>query len=350
MIEQDPPPSPPERQPLPIVTIVMIAANLAAYAFSVSSGADWLAPDPEVMFHQGGNFGVATLDGESWRLASSMFLHYGLIHLAMNMLGLVFVGIAVERYYGRLAYLALYVFSGLVGSLTTALGSQAISVGASGPLFGLLGGLGAYLLIHRTSFDKEALAKQARWLGIVIAINVANGLQSKTIDMYAHIGGLVAGVGAGLVLAKRPSTMRAVLVFAASIVLIAVVTARVIPTPQVKAVLATTKTKFDDFAKLEEKALDRYNQLVSSDKLTEEEVANAIELEILPVWRQGKTLVWSIEYLPDELETNLHAYIETRERAWVAMISALRNKDQAALADAMNTMGEAEKYVEKLKH
>lgn len=348
MIEQDPPPAT-QRQPLAIVTIVMIAANLAAYVFSVASGANWLAPDPEVMFNQGGNFGVATLDGESWRLVSSMFLHYGLIHLAMNMLGLVFVGIAVERFYGRLAYLALYLFSGLVGSLTTALGSHAISVGASGPLFGLLGGFGAYLLIHRASFDKEAFAKQTRWLGIVIAINVVTGLQSKTVDMYAHIGGLVAGLGAGFVLAKRPSTARVVSVFAASIVLVAVVTAGVIPKPPVKAVLATTKAKFDDFAKLEERALGRYNQLVGNDKMTEDEVANAIELEVLPVWRQGKTLVWSIEYLPDELEANLHAYIETRERAWVAMIGALRKRDQAALADALNAMGDAEKYVEKLK-
>lgn len=349
MIEQDPLPSTPARQPLPIVTIVMIATNVAAYVFSVASGANWLAPDPEVMFHQGGNLGAATLDGESWRLASSMFLHYGLIHLAMNMIGLVFVGIAVERYYGRLAYLAVYVFAGLVGSLTSALGSQAVSVGASGALFGLLGGLGAYLLIHRASFDREAFASQARWLGIVIAINVVSGLQSKTIDMYAHIGGLVAGFAAGLVLAKRPSTPRAVLVFAASMVLVVAVAAGAIPKPQVKAVLATTKAKFDDFAKLEEKALDRYNQLGASDKMTEDEVANAIELEVLPTWRQGKTLVWSLEYLPDELEANLRAYIETRERAWVAMVAALRKKDQAALADAMNLMGEAEKYVEKLK-
>lgn len=349
MIEQDPPPPKPERQPLPIVTIVMIAANLAVYAMSVSAGADWLAPAPEVIFHQGGNFGVATLDGDSWRLLSSMFMHYGLIHLAMNVLGLVFVGIAVERYYGRVAYFALYMFSGLAGSLATAVGSQAISVGASGSLFGLLGGLGSYLLIHRTSIDREAFAKQARWLGIVIAINVVNGLQSKTVDMYAHIGGLVAGFAAGLVLAKRPSTARNVVVFAASIVLVAVVTAGLVPRPQIKAIFPSAQVKLEKFAKLESNSLDRYNHVVNDQKLTQDEAANIIELEVLPLWRESKALVWSIDYLPEDMGANLRAYIETRERAWVAIVTALRKNDQAGLAEAMNTMSEAEKYVEKLK-
>ena len=113
--------------------------------------------------------------------------------------------------------------------------------------------------------------------------------------------------------------------------------------------LSSARDKFEKFAKLESKALDRYNQLAADEKLTEEEIANAIEFEILPVWREGKALVWSAERLPKELEKNLRAYIETRENAWVTMIDALRKKDEKALQEAMKAMSEAEVYIEKLK-
>ena len=59
--------------------------------------------------------------------------------------------------------------------------------------------------------------------------------------------------------------------------------------------------------------------------------------------------MWSIKHLPDNLETNLRAYIETRERAWVTMVAALRKKDEAGLAEAMKMMSEADIYIEKLK-
>ena len=125
--------------------------------------------------------------------------------------------------------------------------------------------------------------------------------------------------------------------------------AQVVPKPQANVLLASSKVKFDQFAVIESKALDRYNEIAKNDKLTEEEIANAVEFEILPGWRDGKKLVWSIKHLPDNLETNLRAYIETRERAWVTMVAALRKKDEAGLAEAMKMMSEADIYIEKLK-
>jgi membrane associated rhomboid family serine protease len=350
VIEQDPLPPKPARLPLPVVTIVLAAANIGAFLLSLSAGADPMAPTPDQIFALGGNFGPATLDGDWWRLVTSMFLHYGVLHIAMNMVGLIDGGRHVERLYGRAAFLALYLFAGVAGSLVSALPGKAVSAGASGAIFGIFGAWGAYLLFHRDKIDKELLAKQSKGLLIFLAYNIWFGLTAEGIDMRAHLGGLGAGFVAGLILASdKQYVARVVAIFVGAVVVVGVTATGVVPKPQANVLLASAKADIEKFAKIESRALDRYNQLVKDDKLTQEEIANIIELEILPVWREGKTLVWSIGHLPDKMNTNLRAYIETREKAWVAMVAALRKNDQAGLAEAMNTMTEAETYVEKLK-
>ncbi len=348
MIEQDPPPEPKVAKPLPVVTIVLVAMNVAAYVLTISAGADPVSPSAERIFELGGSFGPITLDGESWRLVSSTFLHFGIVHIGMNMLGLVLGGRMVEPVFGRAGFAAIYTFAGLAGALVSALASKAVSAGASGAIFGVFGAWPAYLLFHHARFDKETLKKQSSSFVLFLGANLWIGLKVGSIDLGAHIGGLVAGFLAGLLITSgRQYRARVIAVFVCAGLVIA--SAHVIPPPETRLLLQSAKEKFDEFAKLETKALDRYNEIAKNDKLTEEEIANVIELEILPVWRDGKKLVWSAERLPKNLETNLRAYIETRERAWVTMVAALRKKDEAALAEAMKTMSEADIYIEKLK-
>ena len=135
-MDQDPPPAQPALA-FPYVTVALAALNVIVFGVAVAAGADPMSPDPDTMFELGGNFGPVTLAGEPWRLFTSMFLHYGILHLAMNMLGLLDGGRHVERMYGRAAYIALYVFAGLAGSLASALSGQAVSAGASGEIFGV---------------------------------------------------------------------------------------------------------------------------------------------------------------------------------------------------------------------
>ncbi len=335
MSERDPA----QKQALPIVTIVLVAINLAAFVFEIASGAHYLNPTPQSLLDLGGNLGSRTFNGESWRLLSAMFLHAGLIHLAVNMFSLVMVGRLIEHLYGRVGYVAIYVFAGLVGGIASGLSTNnAVSVGASGAIFGVFAAVGSYLLVNRKRIDEEVLKSQTRSLLLTIGINVFAGLQVTGIDMRAHLGGLVAGFVASLVLASgKHHRARVIAVFVSAG--LAFASAHVIPTPI---------DSYAEFSTLEAKALDRFNRLMN-DKVSNEEAANVIEREILPTWRQGQTIVWSMEGLKREIEVNLRAYVDKREAAFAAMVEALRKQDDAAFAAAMNTMSEAETYLLKLK-
>jgi rhomboid protease GluP len=348
-MEQDPPPPRAPKDPVPVVAIVLIMANVGAFFLSMRAGADAMSPDPELMFEIGGNFGPVTLGGESWRLLTSMFLHYGVIHLAMNMVGLALGGMRIEEAYGRAGFLALYLFAGVIGGLASALGGQAVSVGASGAVFGIFGAWGAYLLLRRKELEPEQLKAQATSLGTLLAINIVIGFQKSGLDHRAHIGGLIAGFLAGLVLQSGKQYLpRVVGVFVAFG--LAIGAAHVLPKPQNRVLLPSAKEKIDSFGRLEQKALDRYIELgKKAEEIGDAAAADVIEKEILPTWREGKVLIWSIEHLPDDLETNLREYVEIRERAWVAMVPALRNSDEKAVKAAIDMMAEAETYIEKLK-
>jgi rhomboid protease GluP len=330
---------PAQKQTLPIVTIVLVAINLAAFAFEVASGAHYLSPTPQSLLDVGGNLGSRTFNGEPWRLLSAMFLHAGVIHLAVNMFSLVMVGRLIEHLYGRAGYVAIYLFAGIVGGIASGLStSNAVSVGASGAIFGVFAAVGAYLVVNRKRLDEEVFKSQTRSLLMTIGINVFAGLQIPGIDMRAHIGGLVTGFVASLLLASgKQHRARVVVVFVSAG--LAFGAAQLIPGPH---------DPYAEFSTLEAKALDRFNRLMN-DKASNEEAANVIEREILPTWRQGQKIVWSIDGLKPDIEINLRAYVDKREAAFAAMVDALRKQDDAAFAAAMNTMSEAETYLTKLK-
>ena len=138
--------------------------------------------------------------GEVWRLVSSMFLHAGFVHLALNMLSLYFLGAFVEVTFGRARFLALYLTSGLAGGLAYlyfgAFGGSV--VGASGAIFGLLGGVLGYSLRRGTFSWQNPLIRQ---LLILTALNLYIGFSVPNISNAAHIGGLLSGLAFGWLVA-----------------------------------------------------------------------------------------------------------------------------------------------------
>ncbi len=186
------------------VTDLLLAANVAVFAWMVISGVSPITPD-QPLVPWGANYGPLTRGPEVWRLASSMFVHGGIIHLGFNMYALYLAGRLVERVYGHLGYALLYLLAGIAGSTASAFVSPLVpSVGASGAVFGVFGALLAFLIRRRSLLRPEVVRPMRRSVATVVLLNVVLGFTVPGIDNAAHLGGLAAGFLAGLVLA--PST------------------------------------------------------------------------------------------------------------------------------------------------
>jgi len=133
------------------------------------------------------------LDGEWFRLVSSMFLHAGWLHIAFNMYVLYILGSPLERVLGHGRFLTLYMLSGIGGSVASYWFSavNTLSVGASGAIFGLMA---AWIVIGRR------LDRDVTQILFLLAINVVLGFVIAGIDWRAHLGGAVTGAVVGLIL------------------------------------------------------------------------------------------------------------------------------------------------------
>lgn len=200
------------RMPNVRVTQALIVLNVLVFLASVLSGAGLGMTPSEVPLAWGANFGPATQDGEWWRLGSAMFLHFGVVHLAMNMWALWDGGQLVERMFGRGRFLLVYLLAGVSGNLLSLVAHRGASVsgGASGAIFGLYGALLIYLWQER----RHLHPREFRWLfwgAVVFSVAIiVIGVAFPMVDNAAHIGGFVCGLLAGMVLSpnKRSASLR----------------------------------------------------------------------------------------------------------------------------------------------
>ena len=136
---------------------------------------------------------LIAVQGEWFRLVSSMFLHVGLLHLAFNMYVLFLLGPPLERVLGHGRFLTLYLVAGLGGSVASYAFSPAatLSVGASGAIFGLMA---AWIVVARR------MHRDATQVLVLLGLNVALGFVLPSVDWRAHLGGAVVGALMALVL------------------------------------------------------------------------------------------------------------------------------------------------------
>jgi membrane associated rhomboid family serine protease len=184
----------------PIVTPVLVALNVLVFAWTVvQSGSlgdnyasalfqDWVLQSDEVAA------------GDWWRLVTAGFLHYGPLHLVFNMLALWVIGRDVETVLGRTRFLAVYLVSLLGGSAAVMLFSPDAAVaGASGAVFGLMGGLAVVLRRMRVP-PSQAFG--------LIAVNIVISVVLPGISLAGHLGGLVVGAAATAALVYAPARNR----------------------------------------------------------------------------------------------------------------------------------------------
>jgi membrane associated rhomboid family serine protease len=170
------------------VTKALIGVNVGVYVAELATGGGVNGTGSTIYLH-GVLFGPLLEQGEWWRLVTAAFLHYGPVHLILNMVALYWFGSLLEERIGSGRYLLLYLVSGLAGSAGALLWSNGFltpTVGASGAIFGILG---AGLVLERQRdyvFGGSALG--------VIVINFVFTFSISGISKGGHIGGLVGGI------------------------------------------------------------------------------------------------------------------------------------------------------------
>ena len=178
-----------------LVTKAMIAINVLVYLACLAQGSS-LGQTSGKIFEKGALYVHGGLDqGEWWRLITAAFLHASILHIGMNMVVLWIVGAPVEQALGRGRFLVLYIVSGLAGSAGALIFSpDAVTVGASGAIFGILGA--ALVLESQRSY---VLGGQA--FGLIV-INLVLTFAIPNISVGGHLGGLAGGALGTLALSR----------------------------------------------------------------------------------------------------------------------------------------------------
>ncbi len=326
-------------------TKALIVANALVFVAMLFSGAGlWHSPNG-VQLAWGANFGPATQDGQWWRLGTAMFLHFGALHLGVNMWALWDGGQWVERMFGHVRFVALYFAAGLAGNLasTVAHAGHAVSGGASGAIFGIYGALLAYLWFQR----REIHPREFRWLfwgavGFSVA-TIVFGLLVTGIDNAAHIGGLVTGLLLGVVLlpgrAARSRRGLAALLLAGA--LVALLTHLPQPDYRWRDELRA-REEINEFLREDAAITSDWNRLLATgqrDRLSCEELAQRIERDVSARYQQSFE---ELSALPDNPALpsaptldRLRDYAERRRDVSRDLAEGLRERDPKKIGEAL---------------
>jgi rhomboid protease GluP len=190
------------------VTTALIAANVLVFIAMVISGVSFSSPTTDEALKFGADSAAQTIGAHQyWRLLTSTFVHFGIIHIGFNMFVLYQIGPFVQITFGRARYLIIYFIAGLAGSIVSIyIHPHAVGAGASGAIFGLYGAVFGFLLRERNVLNPAAMKSIRNSAGIFILYNIAFGAVSRTTDLSAHLGGLVAGFLAGVALVRARKT------------------------------------------------------------------------------------------------------------------------------------------------
>ncbi len=151
----------------------------------------------EGMWKLGGLHFALITEGEYYRFITAYFLHANELHILMNMFSLFMVGPFIEGIFGKLNFFVLYMVTGLVSALSSYfISSEIMSVGASGAIYGIVGGFTIFLIIYKNELKMDVRRRLLINLFIVIGLNLSIGLIFSGLrwDNAGHIGGLLSGV------------------------------------------------------------------------------------------------------------------------------------------------------------
>lgn len=329
--------------PAPIVTYSLIGLNIVVYAAMVMKGVGIMDPSAEALVDWGANFGPLTLKGQWWRLLTCTFIHIGLIHILMNMFVLQGVGGFVEKLFGRLSYLTLYILSGLGGSLLSVwIDPSRISAGASGAVFGVYGGLVGFLVAQRKTVPTANVKALANGAFAFVGYNTLIGMTAQSIDMAAHFGGLGAGLAVGLALAQplpaawRPQLIRCAVVLVATLGIGGWAARKNLAVDDLKAEIQHFAVEEKRVTALFNDAFDKWQK----NEMTGEQFSRIVETQFIPPYQEELARMGQMTLVLNErrMRDRVKDYIEKTVAASKLLAQGARANNQPTIQRAMDQM------------
>jgi rhomboid protease GluP len=307
------------------ITPLLINLNVGILLLMRVTGVNILFPDPQSMIMWGASSRTLTLGGEAWRLLTCCFLHFGIMHLLMNMLALYFIGFLLEPYLGKIQFLSAYLLTGICAAIVSLWWhNYGIAAGASGAIFGMYG---VFLALLTTAYiDKKVRYEFLSSISLFVLYNLV-AAKSDGVDNAAHLGGLVAGMITGYALLpslKKPADIKRKLGSVAILFIVTAVSAflllRKIPND-----LPLYKAKMRSFMSLETKALEVLKLPPNTPKA---ELLYAIKEKGISYWNQNLNITNEIETLDlpafiKQRNASLRYYCGLRLKSYTLMYKAV---------------------------
>jgi len=377
-----PPPTPFDaalaaRTPRPLATLTVLALNVGIFVCMLTAPGS--LADPATLVGWGASIGTRTANGEWWRLASSMFVHGGFVHMFVNALGVAQIGLITERFYGSFAFANAYLGAGLlfaVGSVL--LHPVVVTAGDSASVFAIYGMFATMLFTGMATpspftVPRTTLLKIAGPAALFLLYSFGAGHAG-----VLELSGLVVGLVYGFILAK-PTVVAAMTTSdaeAQSLGETAQAQPRLaIAMPMLKRTLAITaaivivvigagipmrgvidvRPEIARIADLEDKTASAYDSAVrefTNGQMTLKELVAVIERSILPELRAAQTRLSELQHVPREqakLVADADQYFKLREESWKARAAGLRRTSLKGMRSPDDTEREARELLDSLR-
>jgi rhomboid protease GluP len=186
-----------------MVTQALLGINVAVFIAMAMGGVSPMEPTGQQLVDWGANFGPYTIGGQWWRLLSCVFVHIGVMHIALNMWCLWGLGRLAESVYDRWTFGGLYLITGLSASIASLFWRPVgVSAGASGAIFGIAGALISAFYVGEFSLPKTVVSGLLTSVLKFAGYNLVLGAFLGHTDNAAHVGGLVSGLILGALIAR----------------------------------------------------------------------------------------------------------------------------------------------------
>lgn len=341
-------------------------ANVVVFLGLAIAGAGVLTPDPIRMIDFGTNFGPLTAQGQWWRLLAAMFLHFGLVHIAVNMWALWGAGRLVERLYGSAPFLLLYLFAGVVGGAASVVWNPVQnSAGASGAIFGVLGAFVVALLNgRRLEIPASVVRRQLIVISAFVLLSLTAGALHPNVDNAAHFGGLLAGASLGALLifarnaaqASRYSAGAAAAAGAWVALILLTCSLQVARTEQRLSAPQRYWASHLWFAPAEARNLQMLQQIEArmiSGAISRTELAATLERDILPFWRDADERLAKEVFADEDIDafaSLIAEYVRLRHDWARTMLEATGKAGDASITDATALLSSVHKALVRLEH